>query len=162
VVSTYWNSDAAPNYYEQPWHKAGQNAPKGQCARAAAYQDAASPQSRTNCAMGIYKDGALFGVSTIDVTLGFFNGLIQDKQKEVQGQIMIVERDGEILTNQETIPGEIVLMNVADFSNQSLFAKQVQEGLRSISGSNLYQHAYKDPQAGDLTFFLKAVSGSLG
>ena len=162
VVSTYWNSDAAPNYYEQPWHKAGQNAPKGQCARAAAYQDAASPQSRTNCAMGIYMDGALFGVSTIDVTLGFFNGLIQDKQKEVQGQIMIVERDGEILTNQETIPGEIVLMNVADFSNQSLIAKQVQEGLRSSSGSNLYQHASKDPQAGDLTFFLKAVSGSLG
>ena len=160
VVSTYWNSDAAPNYYEQPWHKAGQNAPKGQCAWAAAYQDAASPQPRTNCAMGIYKDGALFGVSTIDVTLGFFNGLIQDKQKEVQGQIMIVERDGKILTNQETIPGEIVLKNVADFSNQSLFAKQIQEGLRSISGSNLYQQAYKDPQAGDLTFFLKAVPGT--
>ena len=160
VVSTYWNSDAAPNYYEQPWHKAGQNAPKGQCAWAAAYQDAASPLPRTNCAMGIYKDGALFGVSTIDVTLGFFNGLIQDKQKEVQGQIMIVERDGKILTNQETIPGEIVLKNVADFSNQSLFAKQIQEGLRSISGSNLYQQAYKDPQAGDLTFFLKAVPGT--
>jgi methyl-accepting chemotaxis protein len=160
VVSTYWNSDAAPNYYEQPWHKAGQNAPKGQCAWAAAYQDAASPQPRTNCAMGIYKDGALFGVSTIDVTLGFFNGLIQDKQKEVQGQIMIVERDGKILTNQETIPGEIVLKNVADFSSQSLFAKQIQEGLRSISGSNLYQQAYKDPQAGDLTFFLKAVPGT--
>ncbi|EPJ75765.1 chemotaxis sensory transducer [Pseudomonas sp. CFII64] len=160
VVSTYWNSDAAPNYYEQPWHKAGQNAPKGQCAWAAAYQDAASPQPRTNCAMGIYKDGVLFGVSTIDVTLGFFNGLIQDKQKEVQGQIMIVERDGKILTNQETIPGEIVLKNVADFSNQSLFAKQIQEGLRSISGSNLYQQAYKDQQAGDLTFFLKAVPGT--
>lgn len=160
VVSTYWNSDAAPNYYEQPWHKAGQNAPKGQCAWAAAYQDAASPQPRTNCAMGIYKEGALFGVSTIDVTLGFFNGLIQDKQTEVQGQIMIVESDGKILTNQETIPGEIVLKNVADFSNQSLFAKQIQEGLHSISGSNLYQQAYKDPQAGDLTFFLKAVPGT--
>ena len=101
LVVTYWNSDAAPNYYEQPWHEASQNAPKGQCACAAAYQDAASPQPRTNCAMGIYKDGALFGVSTIDVTLGVFNGLIQDKQKEVQGQIMIVERDGRILTNQD-------------------------------------------------------------
>ena len=36
------------------------------------YQDEASPQLPTNCAMGIYKDGALFGVSTINVTLGFF------------------------------------------------------------------------------------------
>ena len=86
LVVTYWNSDAAPNYYEQPWHEASQNAPKGQCACAAAYQDAASPQPRTNCAMGIYKDGALFGVSTIDVTLGVFNGLIQDKQRKSRGR----------------------------------------------------------------------------
>lgn len=110
--------------------------------------------------MAIYKDGALYGVSTIDVTLGFFNGLVQDKEKEVQGQIMIVERDGKILTNQTTIPGEIVLKNVADFNNQSLFAKQIQEGLRSVSGSNLYQQEYEDPKAGDLTFFLKVVPGT--
>src|SRR5690606_22286293 len=36
----------------------------------------------------------------------------------------------------------------------------IQEGLRNLSGSNLYQQAYKDPQAGDLTFFLKAVPGT--
>ena len=85
-----------------------------------AYQDEASPQPRTNCAMGLYKDGALFGVSPIDINLGFFNSLIPDKEKEVQGQIMIVERDGKILTNQNTI-------------------------LRSLSGSNLYQQEYEDP-----------------
>ena len=139
VVSTYWNSDAAPNYYKQPWHT------KGQCAWAAAIRMIASPQPRTNCAMGLYKDGALFGVSTIDINLSFFNSLIQDKEKEVQGQIMIVERDGKILTNQSTILGEIVLKNVADFSNQSLFAKQIQKGLRNLSGSNLYQQEYEDP-----------------
>ena len=50
------------------------------------YQDEASPQPRTNCSMGIYKDGALFGISTIDVTLGFFNSLIKDKEKEVQSR----------------------------------------------------------------------------
>ena len=48
---------------------------------------------------------------------------------------MIVKRDGNILTNQSTIPSEIVLKKVADFSNQSL----MQKGLRSPSGSNLYQ-----------------------
>lgn len=125
-----------------------------------AYQDEASPQPRTNCAMGLYKDGSLFGVSTIHINLGFFNSLIQDKEKEVQGQIMIVERDGKILTNQSTILGEIVLKNVADFSNQSLFAKQIQKGLRSLSGSNLYQQEYEDPQNGDLTFFLKIMPGT--
>ncbi|MDC6383282.1 methyl-accepting chemotaxis protein [Pseudomonas graminis] len=160
VVSTFWNSDPAPNYWEQPWHRAGQNAPKGKCAWAAAYQDEASPQPRTNCAMGIYKDGALYGVSTIDVTLGFFNGLIQEKEKDIQGQVMIVERDGKILTNQSRIPGEIILKNISGFSGQSMFAKAIQEGLGKISGDAVYSQEYIDPQLGDLTFFLRPVAGT--
>jgi len=53
---------------------------------------------------------------------------------------MIVERDGKILTNQKTSPGEIVLKNVEDFNKLSLFAKQIQESLCRISGSNLSRH----------------------
>jgi methyl-accepting chemotaxis protein len=160
VVSTYWNSDPAPNYWEQPWHKAGQNAPKGKCAWAAAYQDEASPQPRTNCAMGIYKDGALYGVSTIDVTLGFFNGLIQEKEKDINGQVMIVERDGKILTNQSRIPGEIILKNISGLSSQSIFAKEIQDGLSRVSGEAVYTREYEDPALGDLTFFLRPVVGT--
>lgn len=160
VVSDYWNSAPAPNYWEQPWHKAGQNAPRGQCAWAAAYQDEASPQPRTNCAMGIYKDGALYGVSTIDVTLGFFNNLAQEKEQEIHGQIMIVEHDGKILTNQKQIPGEIILKNVSDFSGKSLLAQQIQDGLRNLGSNPIYQHEYNDPQNGDLTFFLKPIAGT--
>jgi methyl-accepting chemotaxis protein len=160
VVSTYWNSDPAPNYWEQPWHKAGQNAPKGKCAWAAAYQDEASPQPRTNCAMGIYKDNALYGVSTIDVTLGFFNGLIQEKEKEINGQVMIVERDGKILTQQSGVPGEIILKNISAFSGQSMFARQIQDGLSRVTGDGAYSREYDDPVLGDLTFFLRPVAGT--
>ncbi len=32
-VNTYWNSEAADKYWEQPWYKDGMAAPKGQCAR---------------------------------------------------------------------------------------------------------------------------------
>jgi len=70
-VNTYWNSDNADNYWQQPWYKAGLAAPKGECAWAKAYQDAASPQPRTNCAMAIYRNGSIWGVATIDVTPGF-------------------------------------------------------------------------------------------
>lgn len=75
-------------------------------------KDDASAQPRTNCAMAIMKDGAPFGVSTIDVTLGFFNQLVAEEQD--QGEVMIVEPDGKILGNQARIGGEIVLKNVAD------------------------------------------------
>ncbi|MGL5287426.1 MAG: methyl-accepting chemotaxis protein, partial [Aeromonas sp.] len=114
IVNTYWNSDEAPNYFEQAWHRAGQQAPRGQCAWAAAYKDGASAQPRTNCAMGIYKNGQLYGVSTIDVTLGFFNDLVAKKEREIGGQVLIVEADGKILSRNSTLTGDVVLGNLSE------------------------------------------------
>lgn len=82
VLNTHWNSAESLNYFEQPWYRAGLQAPSGHCAWAAAYKDDASAEPRTNCAMAIRKDGEAYGVSTIDLTLGFFNELVADKEKE--------------------------------------------------------------------------------
>lgn len=99
MVNTHWNQPDSLKYWEQPWYKNGEDAPKGHCLWAKAYQDDASPQPRTNCAMGIYKDGQLYGVATIDVTLGFFNRLVSQMEQKIQGQVLIVERDGKIVSN---------------------------------------------------------------
>lgn len=56
-LNTVWNQPESARYWEQPWYKDGMNAPKGNCAWAKAYQDAATPQPRTNCAMAIQKNG---------------------------------------------------------------------------------------------------------
>ncbi len=160
TVNTYWNSDAAPNYYEQPWHRAGQQAPRGQCAWAAAYKDDASAQPRTNCAMAINKDGALFGVSTIDVTLGFFNKLVAEKEKEIQGEVMIVEPDGKILSNQSSIGGEIVLKNVAELAGQSLFVSEIRGGLGKIGNDALFKHQFQAEDGDDWTFYLQPIEGT--
>ena len=160
TVNTYWNSDAAPNYYEQPWHRAGQQAPRGQCAWAAAYKDDASAQPRTNCAMAINKDGALFGVSTIDVTLGFFNKLVAEKEKEIQGEVMIVEPDGKILSNQSSIGGEIVLKNVAELADQSLFVSEIRGGLSKIGGDALFKSQFQAEDGDDWTFYLQPIEGT--
>ena len=108
-VNTFWNSDAAPNYYDQSWHKGGMATPRGQCAWAAAYKDDASAEPRTNCAMAIYKNGSAWGVSTIDVTLGFFNDLVARKEKDLNSEMLIVEADGKIISNSSRISGPIVL-----------------------------------------------------
>lgn len=160
TVNTYWNSDAAPNYYEQPWHRAGQQAPRGQCAWAAAYKDDASAQPRTNCAMAINKDGVLFGVSTIDVTLGFFNKLVAEKEKEIQGEVMIVEPDGKILSNQSSIGGEIVLKNVAELAGQSLFVSEIRDGLGKIGNDALFKHQFQAEDGDDWTFYLQPIEGT--
>ncbi|MCL1104171.1 methyl-accepting chemotaxis protein [Shewanella algicola] len=117
VVNTYWNSDEAPDYFTQAWHKAGQNAPKGQCVWANAYKDGASIEPRTNCAMGIYEGTSLYGVSTVDVTLGFFNELVADKERELNAEILIVEADGKILSTNKVLNNENVILT--DLSDQS-------------------------------------------
>ena len=160
TVNTYWNSAESLNYYEQPWHRAGMQAPAGKCAWAAAYKDDASAQPRTNCAMAIVKDGAPFGVSTIDVTLGFFNALVAEKEKEIQGEVMIVEPDGKILSNQARIGGEIVLRNVSELARQSVFVGEVQEGLGEIGRESLFKSEYQDEHGEAWTFYLQPIEGT--
>jgi methyl-accepting chemotaxis protein len=160
TVNTYWNSEESLKYYEQPWHRAGMQAPRGQCTWAAAYKDDASAQPRTNCAMAISKDGAPFGVSTIDVTLGFFNSLVAEKEKEIQGEVMIVEPDGKVLSNQGRISGEIVLKNVSELAGQSPFVAEIQSGLGKIGSTTLLKHEYQGSDGSDWTFFLQPIAGT--
>ncbi|GGI91373.1 methyl-accepting chemotaxis protein [Shewanella gelidii] len=132
IVNTYWNSDEAPDYYTQAWHQAGQNAPKGECVWANAYKDGASLQPRTNCAMGIYQGAELYGVSTVDVTLGFFNNLVADKERELNAEILIVEGDGKILsTNQVLTNDKVILENLN--KQQYPLAESLSQALKQSS-----------------------------
>ena len=158
VLNTHWNSAESLNYFEQPWHKAGLQAPSGHCAWAAAYKDDASAEPRTNCAMAIRKDGKAYGVSTIDLTLGFFNELVANKEKEIQGQIMIVEADGKILSNLPALNEQIVLKNVSELAARTPFVAQIRSAL-----DRGQQRVFSEFEAadGELTsFFLKPIEGT--
>ncbi|MGE6157031.1 methyl-accepting chemotaxis protein [Aeromonas media] len=158
IPNTYWNSAEAPNYFEQPWHKAGQQAPRGMCVWAAAYKDGASQQPRTNCAMGIHKDGALYGVSTIDVTLGFFNDLVAKKEQEIGGQVMIVEADGKILSKNARLGGDVVLGNLSAHADYP-FAGAIAGLLGQDASKGLLRTTFQD-QGQEQTLLMQAIEGT--
>ncbi|WP_395949091.1 MULTISPECIES: methyl-accepting chemotaxis protein [Aeromonas] len=158
IPNTYWNSAEAPNYFEQPWHKAGQQAPRGMCVWAAAYKDGASQQPRTNCAMGIYRDGALYGVSTIDVTLGFFNELVTRKEQEIGGQVMIVEADGKILSKNARLGGDVVLGNLSAHADYP-FAGAIASLLGQDASKGLLRTTFQD-QGEEQTLLMEAIEGT--
>ncbi|MGC1007869.1 methyl-accepting chemotaxis protein [Pantoea agglomerans] len=155
-VNTYWNSDAADKYWEQPWYKDGMAAPKGQCAWAKAYQDAASPQPRTNCAMAIYKNGTAWGVATIDVTLGFFNQLAKQMGETIQGNVLIVEADGKVVGNGALVNAAPKLENLADV--QMPMAAPLKTLLNGV-GNQPLEITY-DSSEGEQTLFVQAIPGS--
>lgn len=159
VVNTHWNSAESLNYFEQPWHRGGLQAPRGQCVWAAAYKDDASAEPRTNCAMTIYKDGAAWGVSTIDLTLGFFNRLVAEKQNEIGGEVMVVEADGKILSNQPQLSGDMVLRNVSELSSQSPFIATIQKALAAKS-QELQRQTYSSTTGEEFSFFLTPIEGT--
>ncbi|NUT87207.1 methyl-accepting chemotaxis protein [Pseudomonas corrugata] len=158
VVNTFWNSDAAPNYYEQPWHKGGMATPPGKCAWAAAYKDDASAEPRTNCAMAIQRNGVPYGVSTIDVTLGFFNDLVARKEADLNAEMLIVEGDGKIISNSSRISGPIVLKNVSELAAASPFAAQVKAGL--AHRDQPLQRVEFDNKGEASTFFMRPIEGT--
>lgn len=130
IENTYWNSDEAPSYYTQAWHMAGQQAPKGECVWANAYKDGASTQPRTNCAMAIYQNSKLYGVSTVDVTLGFFNTLVSNKERELNAEILIVESDGKILSKNKVLTGDDVILSQLNGQNYSM-ATELDKALKN-------------------------------
>ncbi|KRP66753.1 methyl-accepting chemotaxis protein [Pseudomonas orientalis] len=158
AVNTFWNSDAAPNYYDQSWYKGGLASPRGQCAWAAAYKDDASQEPRTNCAMAIQRDGAAYGVATIDVTLGFFNDLVASKEKDIGGQMLIVEGDGKIISNSSRISGPVVLKNISELTGTSAFAAQVSKAL--AHRDQALQRAEFDNQGVASTFYMRPIQGT--
>lgn len=155
-VNTYWNSDAADKYWEQPWYKDGMAAAKGQCAWAKAYQDAASPQPRTNCAMAIYKNGTAWGVATIDVTLGFFNQLAKQMGETIHGNVLIVEADGKVVGNGALVNAAPKLENLADV--QMPMAAPLKALLNGV-GNQPLETTY-DSSEGEQTLFVQAIPGS--
>ncbi|MCQ2995373.1 methyl-accepting chemotaxis protein [Pseudomonas syringae] len=159
VVNTHWNSAESLNYFEQGWYKGGLNSPAGQCAWAPAYQDAASPEPRTNCAMAITKNGQPWGVSTIDVTLGFFNELVEAKEKEVNGRIMIIEADGKILSNVPGSSDRIVLRNISELAAQSPFINGIKSAL-AAKGTGTSRLTYQNNDGEESTLFLMPVAGT--
>lgn len=155
-VNTYWNSDAADKYWEQPWYKDGLAAAKGQCAWAKAYQDAASPQPRTNCAMAIYRNGSAWGVATIDVTLGFFNQLAKQMGETIHGNVLIVEADGKVVGNGALVNAAPKLENLADV--QMPMAAPLKTLLNGV-GDQPLETTY-DSSEGEQTLFVQAIPGS--
>lgn len=59
--------------------------------------------------MAIYKGDDVYGVSTIDVTLGFFNRLVKEMEQKVNGTILIVEADGKIAGSSALADGKAEL-----------------------------------------------------
>lgn len=157
-VNTFWNSDAAPNYYDQAWYKGGLQSPPGQCAWAAAYKDDASAEPRTNCAMAISRDGAAYGVATIDVTLGFFNELVARQEQALGAQMLIVEADGKIISNSSRINSPIVLKNISELAPASPFAAQVQQALGKHDSG--LQRLEFDNGGVASTFFMRPIEGT--
>ncbi|KAA5946900.1 HAMP domain-containing protein [Pantoea sp. Bo_2] len=155
-VNTYWNSDAADKYWEQPWYKDGLAAAKGQCAWAKAYQDAASPQPRTNCAMAIYRNGSAWGVATIDVTLGFFNQLAKQMGETIHGNVLIVEADGKVVGNGALVNAAPKLENLANV--QMPMAAPLKTLLNGV-GNQPLETTY-DSSEGEQTLFVQAIPGS--
>jgi methyl-accepting chemotaxis protein len=158
AVNTFWNSDAAPNYYDQSWYKGGMATPRGQCAWAAAYKDDASAEPRTNCAMAIQKNGSAWGVSTIDVTLGFFNDLVARKEKDLNAEMLIVEADGKIISNSSRISAPVVLKNISELTGTSAFAVQVSKALAQRNQG--LQRSEFDNGGVASTFYMRPIEGT--
>ncbi|RDV00998.1 methyl-accepting chemotaxis protein [Trinickia dinghuensis] len=158
-VNTYWNQPDSLKYWEQAWYENGKQAPKGACGWSKAFRDNASPQPRTACAMGIYKGNEFYGVSTINVSLGFFNDLVANMERRIGAQILIVEADGTIVSNSSRIQGDLVLKHLSDIARSVPMAAQVRSALSRDGTAPNARTAY-EADGESRTLFLTPIPNS--
>jgi methyl-accepting chemotaxis protein len=108
--------------------------------------------------MAIQRDGAAYGVATIDVTLGFFNELVASKEKDIGGQMLIVEGDGKIISNSSRISGPVVLKNISELTGTSAFAAQVSKAL--AQRNQALQRSEFDNGGVASTFYMRPIEGT--
>lgn len=155
-LNTTWNQPDAPDYWQQTWFKSGMRAAKGQCAWAEAYMDAASPQPRTNCAMPVYRNGELWGVATLDVTLGFFNQLARKMAEPLGGGVLIVEASGKIVGYSRVSETAPALKNINELPGHEIsILQEMLANVRDVQIERVY-----DAEDGEHTIFLYPIAGS--
>ncbi|MGS7189525.1 methyl-accepting chemotaxis protein [Enterobacter cloacae subsp. dissolvens] len=155
-LNTTWNTPEAPEYWQQSWFKAGLNAKKGQCAWAAAYVDAASPQPRTNCAMPIWRNGELWGVATLDVTLGFFSQLARKIAEPLEGGVLIVEASGNIVGYSRTAENSPLLKNIRELPGHEI---AILQEMLTQAHRGAQERTYRADD-GEHTIFVYPIAGS--
>jgi len=158
-VNDYWNTPDSLKYWEQSWYDNGVKAPRGACGWSKAFADAASPQPRTACGMGIYKGSELYGVSTINVSLAFFNALAAETESRIHGQILIVEADGKVVSNTSYEKEPVVMRNVSDLAGHSPMAAKLQQ-VMSAAESGAAQKVQFESEGEPHTMFVRPIPGS--
>ncbi|MCM7883273.1 methyl-accepting chemotaxis protein [Enterobacter sichuanensis] len=155
-LNSTWNDANAPPYWEQSWFKAGSRAAKGQCAWAEAYIDAASPQPRTNCAMPVYRHGQLWGVATLDLTLGFFNALARKMAEPIEGGVLIVEASGKIVGYSRATDETPPLKNISELPGHEI---AILQAMLAQAKETPLERTYQ-AQDGEHTIFVYPIKGS--
>jgi methyl-accepting chemotaxis protein len=109
--------------------------------------------------MAIYRDDKLWGISTIDLTLGFFNTLVADIEKQIGGQILIMEGDGKIVSNSSLFKQDIVLKNISALGGQLPIAAAIDKLLPRLDPDLELESNYR---AGgkNYTLFVQPIKGS--
>jgi len=106
--------------------------------------------------MAIYRDGSVWGVATIDVTLGFFNQLAKQMGDAIKGRVLIVEADGKVVGNAALLDGAPKLENLSD---TRLPMAAALKSLLTQAGSEPAQTTFSG-EDGEHTLFLQAIPGS--
>jgi len=153
-LNTTWNQPDSPDYWQQPWFKAGMQAAKGECAWAKAYIDAASPQPRTNCAMPIFRNGQLWGVATLDVTLGFFHELVRSMAESLQSGVLIVESSGKIIGYSRASTLSSVPKDIVDLPGHE---KMILREMLAEAGNKVVKRVYQ-AKDGEHTLFVYPIA----
>ena len=84
-------------YHNEGWYTVGRTLKPGQCAWSEAYFDTVSGVAMTTCTVAIRRQGAFWGVATIDLMLSGMQNLLQEQNTESGGFAFVIDQTNRVI-----------------------------------------------------------------
>lgn len=93
-----YNAESSSPYQQESWYQEAKGTAPGECVWSAVYTDSVSNIQMVTCSVEIKRDGAFWGVATIDVELSGLDELLTEENRTTNAYGFILDQSDQLIS----------------------------------------------------------------
>jgi len=125
-----YNDPNGSGYHNEGWYQVGRSLKAGECAWSEAYQDPISKVPMVTCTVAIQREGAYWGVATVDLMLSGLTQLFTRQNKMTGGYSFAIDQTEQIVSFPQLRSQSLAMTPLNKAVNRDVSLQPLAEALR--------------------------------